>query len=283
MRTHGADDPATPDPCVTGPETLSGGADAGDARITVLTSTASHWNVGFVATAPGAPTGATAVRGDKQATVSWTAPTNTGHSPITGYTVTSTPGNKTATVAGSASSAIVTGLTNGTSYTFTVKATNAIGPSPASAPSNAVTPGALQNQSVTFAKPANQVLTTPSITVQPSASSGLPVTLSSSSPAVCTTSGFTISLLTAGTCSVTASQAGDGTYKPASQLRTFTVSQVVQTITFVKPAAQFLNMPTLTVNPTSTGPLPITLASTTPAVCTVSGFESASSASAPAR
>ena len=74
----GVDDPATPDPCVSNRTTLSGGSDAGDAQITVLTSTASHWNVGFVATAPGAPTGATAVRGDKQATVSWTAPATPG-------------------------------------------------------------------------------------------------------------------------------------------------------------------------------------------------------------
>ena len=72
------------------------------------------------------------------ASISFTAPVNTGGSPITGYTVTSTPGNITAT--GTASPITVTGLTNGTSYTFTVHATNAAGNSVESTPSNSVTP-----------------------------------------------------------------------------------------------------------------------------------------------
>ena len=45
------DDPATPDPCVSLRETVVGGADAGAARITVLTRVASHWNFGVVPTA----------------------------------------------------------------------------------------------------------------------------------------------------------------------------------------------------------------------------------------
>ena len=88
-------------------------------------------------TVPGAPTGVTATAGNAKATVSFTAPAD-GGSPITSYTVTSSPGGKTAT--GSGSSIMVTGLTNGTVYTFTVKATNAVGTGPASAPSNSVTP-----------------------------------------------------------------------------------------------------------------------------------------------
>lgn len=91
-------------------------------------------------TVPGAPTNATATAGRKSATVNWTPPTNNGGCAISGYTVTSSPGGKTATVSGTSTSVTVTGLTAGTSYTFTVAATNCVGTGPASAPSNAVTP-----------------------------------------------------------------------------------------------------------------------------------------------
>ena len=87
---------------------------------------------------PGAPTNVTATAGDAEATVTWTAP-NSGGSTITGYTVTGAPGG-TVQVGGTETTATVTGLTNGTEYTFTVVATNAYGDSPPSAPSNPVTP-----------------------------------------------------------------------------------------------------------------------------------------------
>ena len=76
-----------------------------------------------VLTAPGAPTGVAASAGDQQAVVFWNAPASDGGSPITGYTVTAIgPGGPLApvTVAASAVNTIVTGLTNGASYTFTV-------------------------------------------------------------------------------------------------------------------------------------------------------------------
>jgi len=82
-----------------------------------------------------------ATPGRAQAVVSWTAPDNNGGSPITKYTVTASPGGKTVAATG-VTTATVTGLKNGTSYTFTVTATNAIGTSPASVASAAVTPKA---------------------------------------------------------------------------------------------------------------------------------------------
>jgi hypothetical protein len=89
---------------------------------------------------PGAPTIGTATGGNASASVTFTAPSNTNNSPITSYTVTSSPGSVTAS--GASSPITVTGLTNGTAYTFTVTATNAQGTGPASAASNSVTPAA---------------------------------------------------------------------------------------------------------------------------------------------
>jgi hypothetical protein len=97
------------------------------------------WSLGSP-TVPGAPTQVTAVAGNAQATVSFTPPDSNGGSPITSYTVTSNPDNITAV--GTSSPITLIGLTNGTPYTFTVTATNAVGTSPASLPSNMVTPAA---------------------------------------------------------------------------------------------------------------------------------------------
>jgi hypothetical protein len=95
------------------------------------------------ATAPGSPTNVAATAGNASAVVSFAAPSYDGGSPITHYTVAATPPGGTDQQAGTAATTrSITGLANGTSYTFTVTAHNAIGPGPASAPSNAVVPSA---------------------------------------------------------------------------------------------------------------------------------------------
>jgi hypothetical protein len=95
-------------------------------------------NVAMPAVPPFPPTGVTAAAGFERATVSWTAPTDTGGAPIVGYTVTSDPEGKTCSTGGELSCTVV-GLTPATSYTFTVKARNATYPSSPSVASNAVT------------------------------------------------------------------------------------------------------------------------------------------------
>jgi titin len=98
----------------------------------------------FTFTVPDAPTIGTATAGNGQAIVSWTAPVYDGGSPLNGYIVT--PYVDSTALAprqffSTATIQTIKNLTNGTTYTFTVAATNAIGTGPESQHSNPVTPG----------------------------------------------------------------------------------------------------------------------------------------------
>ncbi|WP_248171136.1 S-layer homology domain-containing protein [Paenibacillus silvae] len=99
-------------------------------------SEATPWLM--IPTVPHAPKNVKATTGNAQATITFEIPRQDGGSPITEYEVTASPGN--IQVKGASSPITITGLTNGTSYTFTVKAINAVGSSLASTPSNAVIP-----------------------------------------------------------------------------------------------------------------------------------------------
>lgn len=135
LTTSGPTATFTYTPASTGAKTISITNNGSLTNPSNITYTASA-----SATAPGAPTGVTATAGNASASVAFTAPASNGGSAITGYTVTSSPGGFTGT--GSTSPITVTGLTNGTGYTFTVTATNAIGTGSASSASSASTPSA---------------------------------------------------------------------------------------------------------------------------------------------
>lgn len=91
-------------------------------------------------TLPGSPTAVTATPGSTQALVQWTAPTTTGGDTITAYTVTANPGAQQCSWSSGPLQCTVSGLVNGTAYTFTVTATNGVGTGAASAASPAVAP-----------------------------------------------------------------------------------------------------------------------------------------------
>ena len=88
--------------------------------------------------APNAPTNVVATGGVGQAAVTWVAPTNSGSSPVNGYSVTANPGGATCQWPGGTLACTVVGLGAGT-YTFTVRASNVWGSSTASLASNSVT------------------------------------------------------------------------------------------------------------------------------------------------
>ena len=91
---------------------------------------------------PGAPSAVAGRSRNAAALVSW-SPAEANGGTVTAYTVTASPGGATATT--SATSTLLPGLTNGTAYTFTVNATNALGAGPSSAPSSGVIPTPLDD------------------------------------------------------------------------------------------------------------------------------------------
>lgn len=103
---------------------------------------------------PGTPINVTAVAGNGQATVTFTAPLENGGSSITGYIVTSYPDN--IIVNGNSTSITVTGLMNGITYRFKVKAVNEVGEGEDSIASNEVRPYKPSNVSIVIATPTSE-------------------------------------------------------------------------------------------------------------------------------
>lgn len=190
------------------------------------------------------------------ATVTFTAPTWTGGLPITGYTVTSNPGGFTAT--GAASPLTVAGLASSTAYTFTARATNAVGQSSASSASNSITATTVPQAPTIGTATDLGTGSTVSVAFTAGANGGKAVTTytATSSPGGLTGTGasspITVSGLTAGTAytfTVTATNAnGTSASSAASNSVTPAVPSSfdsIATLTFTSPTyiAQFNSIP----------------------------------------
>ena len=88
-------------------------------------------------------------------------------------------------------------------------------------------------QTVVFDAPTGLTYGDDDVALGATASSGLAVTYSSSTPAVCATNEGDLQVLAAGTCTITAAQAGDAAFAPAQQSRTFEIDPATLTVTAV--------------------------------------------------
>jgi len=214
-------------------------------------------------TVPYPPTNISAQAGNGQVTVTFTAPTNTGGLPIQTYTVTSSPGN--ISNSGTSSPIIISGLTIGTAYTFTVTATNSYGPSLSSSPSSSVTPFGSPDPPTSISAQAGNGQATVTFNA-PTNTGGLPIQTYTvtSSPGNITKSGTTspiiISGLTIGTAyTFTVTATNSYGPSPSSSITPTSVTPFGSPDPPTSISAQAGNgQATVTFNPpTNTGGLPI--------------------------
>jgi hypothetical protein len=128
-------------------------------------------------------------------------------------------------------------------------------------------------QAISFT-PSDRLLSYTPFSMITSSDSGLVVSLASSTADVCTASGLQVTMVAAGVCTLTASQAGDSYYLPASSVvRSFTIAKNPQAITFDGIADRLLSASPFSVIASSDSGLAVSLVSSTSGVCTVSGLQ----------
>ena len=153
-------------------------------------------------------------------------------------------------------------------------------PAPQAQQSFSVSTPGKSSQTIAFTStaPGSATVGGPTYTVSATASSGLAVTFSAgaSSAGICTVSGSTVSFVGAGTCTINANQAGNGSYNPAPQVQqSFAVAKVAQTVSFTStaPGAAIVGGPAYNVSATASSGLAVafSIAPASAGVCTISG------------
>jgi len=135
-----------------------------------------------------------------------------------------------------------------------------------------ITTATLASQTISFAALPKQMIDSPPFTISATASSGLTVSFASTTGKVCTVSGSTVTLVKTGLCSITASQSGNTDYAAAAPVaQSFEVTKAAQTITFAKLPSRKLGATPFTISATASSGLTVKFASTTAAICAVSG------------
>lgn len=127
-------------------------------------------------------------------------------------------------------------------------------------------------QTITFPAVPNTVYGSDPVTLQAVSTSGLTVSFTSNTPQVCSATAGQVAIVGAGTCSITASQAGDATYIAATPVtKQFNVAPESQTIAFAALANQIFGVQPFSISASATSGLLVTFTTTTSNVCSVSG------------
>jgi hypothetical protein len=127
-------------------------------------------------------------------------------------------------------------------------------------------------QSITFTDPADITYGTSPSTLTATSTSTLTVAFTTATSGVCSVSGTIVTVVSVGTCTINANQAGNADYEAASQVvQSFAISKASQTITFTAPSDITYGDTPASLSAISTSGLTVAFTTATSGVCTVSG------------
>jgi M6 family metalloprotease-like protein len=197
--------------------------------------------------------------------------------PVSPFTVSATASSGLAVSFASAAPSVCT--VSGASVTVIGAGTCSLAASQAGNANYLAAPNVTQNfgvnilsQTIVFPALDNVTYGTAPFPISATASSGLAVGFASTTAPVCTVSGQTVTVLETGTCSLTATQAGNSSFAAATPaVRAFTVNPAPQTIAFGSLSPVTLPVAPFPVSATASSGLPVSFSAPTPWICTVSG------------